>query len=81
MQYLSMYLRKHPTPKSVQVNYELSLINPKSKKDAFKSSKRIFGATDVNNRDFEEFIKHQEIVDLGFVKRDTLLVKAYVEVL
>ena len=79
---LGIYLCKHATATTVKARYELSLINLNGKKDlSLYFSDHIFGAADDTSWGRSTSRNQKEINDLGFIKKDTILLKAYVEVL
>ena len=79
--HLAMYLVKHATTTSVKTKFTLSVINMKGKANKAYQANEVFGAEDTAAWGWEEFISQTDLTDLGFVKDNTILVKAYVEVL
>lgn len=77
---LGFFLVKH-TVGEVRVKFELSLINLKGKRDLVKKFDTILQKDDDSDSGSLNFIEEKELTDLGFINKDTILAKVYVEVL
>lgn len=71
---------KHATNENVKTYCEVSLINMKGKKNKEFKFNHTFRAADGDLWG-SRLLKQQELTYLGFVKKDALLIKAYLEVL
>ena len=79
---MGIFLFKHRTIESVVAKYEFSLINLHGKENRVEIyDGQQFEAADDQNWGSPTFIKRNELSDLGFLKDNTILFKAYVEVL
>ena len=78
---LGIYISKHASPIKLDVYFELALINLHGGRDRVGEATHVFSSDDADSLGWPKFIKQREVKNLGFLKNDRILVRAYVEIL
>lgn len=76
---MAMYLHKH-APAPTKIKFELSVINMEGNPNRVRGDE-VTLVDYGSSKGWEAFITQKDLIDLGFIKNNRILVKAYVEIL